>query len=75
METVGEDTNGVRLAKLDIIMKELSNTIKRIDESNHNVKIQIDAIQDGISKIEEPQTEIKDTILKVKNNIFLLENI
>jgi hypothetical protein len=47
METVGEDTNGVRLAKLDIIMKELSNTIKRIDESNHNVKIQIDAIQDG----------------------------
>jgi peptidoglycan hydrolase CwlO-like protein len=75
METVGEDTNGVRLAKLDIIMKELSNTIKRIDESNHNVKIQIDAIQDGISKIEEPQTEIRDTILKVKNNIFLLENI
>jgi peptidoglycan hydrolase CwlO-like protein len=75
METVGEDTNGVRLAKLDIIMKELSNTIKRIDESNHNVKTQIDAIQEGISKIEEPQTEIKDTILKVKNNIFLLDNI
>lgn len=69
------DKNAERLARLGRILEELSVTVKRIDESNDTVKDHIKMIQNSINKIDDQKMDIHKPIDKIKNNIFLLENI
>lgn len=70
-----EDKNAIRLARLEQKLKEIKETIKIIDESNDAVKPQINELQGGLNKMEEPKLDLLISIEKIKNNIFLLENI
>lgn len=70
-----DDKNNARLVRLERILEELSETVKRIDESNDTVKIQINSIQNNINKVEDTKNELQKPIDKIKNNIFLLENL
>lgn len=70
-----DDKNNARLVRLERILEELAETVKRIDESNDTVKIQINSIQNNINKIEDTKNDLHKPIDKIKNNIFLLENL
>jgi predicted DNA-binding ArsR family transcriptional regulator len=70
-----EDLNAARLKKIERILKDLSKTIGRIVKSNDNVINHISEIQNNMKKMEDPKTELHDSINRTKNNIFLLENI
>jgi chromosome segregation ATPase len=70
-----EDINTIRLARLEQTLKDIKETVKRIDKSNDTVKSNINALQSGLHKMEEPKADLHNSIGIIKNNIFLLENI
>jgi chaperonin cofactor prefoldin len=70
-----EDINKIRLARLEQSLKDINKTVKRLDKSNGTVKSHINVLQTGIHKMEEPKTNLHNSMEIIKNNVFLLENI
>jgi chromosome segregation ATPase len=70
-----EDLNTIRLARLKQKLKEMKEMITRIDKSNDASKSQLNELQSGLHEMEEPKIDLHNSIEKIKNNTFFLENI